>query len=287
MTRNTPITYVLIAVLVSALSLTSGCEGKSFLNSGPEGELRITLEVSGGLAGVDYAFSMDGEDGVVLAERCVSGCDFEEGDTLLVLTPRHVEDLAGMIADAGLLQLDREDYGTQCCDQFHYRLQYTDEARQRTVMGSSEALPEDIRNAIATFANLAGGVVPVIVDFNTMMMAWESDSFTLGTVSAQGVLLQLEVTYGGGCGVHSFEAMAWGGWMESYPVQVNVILTHDDRDDPCDALVTDTLRFDLMPLRRRYEQDYPGSGPGETIVLRLTDPDEAPPPGVRVVDYVF
>ena len=38
--------------------------------------------------------------------------------------------------------------------------------------------------------------------------------------------------------------------MESYPVQVNILLSHKDNDGPCDMWVTETLIFNILPLKK-------------------------------------
>jgi hypothetical protein len=81
--------------------------------------------------------------------------------------------------------------------------------------------------------------------------------------------LRVFSTHGGGCETHEFAAVASGGWMESSPVQINVYIAHESRDDPCRALLSPQLRFDLSPLRRAYQNAY-GTQPGE-LVIRLTE----------------
>jgi hypothetical protein len=64
--------------------------------------------------------------------------------------------------------------------------------------------------------------------------------------------------------------------MESFPVQVAARLAHDADGDPCRALLTSTLRFDLSPLRGHFEASY---GPGRgTVVIGL---------GGRRITYTF
>jgi hypothetical protein len=80
------------------------------------------------------------------------------------------------------------------------------------------------------------------------------------------------------------DLVLWGGWMESFPVQINALITHDDGDDPCDGVVTEERRFDLLPLREAYEDAYGaiGSTP-TTVILRLWDPTSGSPAG-RLVE---
>jgi hypothetical protein len=38
--------------------------------------------------------------------------------------------------------------------------------------------------------------------------------------------------------------------MESDPVQVNVLLSHDDNDDPCDMWINQNLGFNLITIKK-------------------------------------
>ena len=281
-----PTEYVRGAALVSGLLLAAGC---GFTGLGPEHTegVRIRLEVTGGFAGVDYAFTVDGSEGVVRGERCVSGCDFVAGDVLLPISPAQIGNLSQMLLDAGLMQLDHIDYGTQCCDQFHYALDYRDDARERSVRGSSEALPETIRAVLGALQPLAQGVAPLIVAFDSQPEDWPGDALTLSSAEILGGMLALDISYGGGCEVHHFDLVAWGGWQESEPVRVEVLLAHDAHNDMCEAHLTETLRFDLGALRRAYESTYGSGAGGRSIVLRLKDPAAVDPPGVRLLTYTF
>ena len=286
MSRIMLTTYVLRSALVSSVLLAAGC-GSSGLGPEPTESVRIHLEVTGGLAGVDYAFTVDGSEGVVQGERCVSGCEFVAGDVLLRISPDQVGNLSEMLLNAGLMQLDRSDYGTECCDQFHYALEYRDDSRERSVRGSSEALPETIRAVLGVLHHLAQGFAPLIVAFDSQPQDWPGDAVTLNSAEIQGGLLSLNLSYGGGCEVHHFDLVAWGGWQDTEPVQVSVHLAHTAHNDMCEALLTETLRFDLGALRRAYESAYGTSAGGQSIVLRLEDPAAVDPPGVRLITYTF
>lgn len=59
--------------------------------------------------------------------------------------------------------------------------------------------------------------------------------------------LQLTLSYGGGCEEHKIDLAAIG-WIKTDPPRVEARIIHDNRD-PCDALLTETILFDLEPLR--------------------------------------
>lgn len=67
-----------------------------------------------------------------------------------------------------------------------------------------------------------------------------------------GDTLFLTVSYGGGCAPHDF-VLDWNGVLDpGFPVTARLSLWHDDHDDPCDAWLTETLRFDIKALRQGW-----------------------------------
>lgn len=245
----------------------------------------IEVRVTGGFAAADFSFAVDGSGGAVRGISCVRMCDFEPGEIIVHLSPPQLLELSARLEEAGILQHDGTDFGDQCCDQFYYTIRYRDGDREATVRGSSEALPEALRGAVATLHQLLQGILPVIVDFETRPGEWPRDGLTLKRHTLARPILTLEVAYGGGCEDHEFDLVAWGGWLESFPIQVNVLLAHESHDDACDALITQALRFDLSPLERAYVATYGSGAQGATtIVLRLAVPG-APEP--QHIEYTF
>lgn len=89
----------------------------------------------------------------------------------------------------------------------------------------------------------------------------KKDSFTFRDARINSATLELTVVSGGGCQEHTYSlTMTPAAFMESYPVQANLYLRHDAHDDPCDAIVTDTVEFDLGPIIALYKQMYGSSG---------------------------
>ncbi len=111
-------------------------------------------------------------------------------------------------------------------------------------------------------------VVPLTLVDDLATASGPRDPVTLETAAVVGDTLRLEVTYGGGCRTHAFGLLVERRFLESNPVQAAAALAHDDRDDPCDALVSRTLLADLRPLRQEYRRAY-GADTG-TLVLRFT-----------------
>lgn len=100
----------------------------------------------------------------------------------------------------------------------------------------------------------------------------------------RGDQLELQVAYSGGSRDHDFELLALvpeggigpgEGTAEGAP-EIPLLLTHDAHDDAARGMLTDTLVFDLSPLRElaratgaAFPHGAPGGGP---LPLRLLDP---------------
>lgn len=256
----------LIALAIaSTMSLVVACGDPV----GPDPEtVTITLEVTGGFADVDFVIEVDGSEGVARGVRCEAGCAFEDGDILMGLSAFQIADLAVSLENAGMFRYEGRDFGVQCCDQFEYRLTYQRALRDGDLTGSSGSVPESIARVIARLHALAQRRLPAIVDFATSPAAWPADPVAIDSLSIDGSELVAHVRYSGGCQHHSIDLVIWGGFLESEPVQAAALLAHDGRNDMCDALVSDTRRFDLSPLRFEWLLAY-GVGPG-AIVLNVS-----------------
>jgi hypothetical protein len=125
----------------------------------------------------------------------------------------------------------------------------------------------------------------IVVDFDGEIAGLPRDSWQLSNARIDGDTLHLRISHGGGCARHGYGLVAWNGWMESNPVQVGVVLLHESNDDPCDALLSPNLRFDLKPLRDAFVEAY--GGPGGTIIINLDNPSGAPTPPAARLTYTF
>jgi hypothetical protein len=252
------------------------------------GEMRIRLHVTGGFAGADYVVILDGTSRALIGESCVSLCDFAGGEILQSLASEQVDYVWALFQEADIHALNGEDFGVQCCDQFHFDVDYRDRRGRSFVGGSSEALPQDLKVAVATLQGMVSGTLPIIVNFDTNPGSWPGDAFQIQDAEVAGHTLQVRLSYGGGCRTHDVKAVAWGGWMESMPVQVRLFLSHEDFDDPCDAWITRDFTFDLVPLKLAYQASYGAGEPGQTtLILLLADPMLASPEGARRLEYRF
>ncbi len=95
------------------------------------------------------------------------------------------------------------------------------------------------------------------------------DRFDLNSITISGDEITLNLSYSGGCEEHEFELfMSPGSFMESNPVQANLFLRHNDKDDACDAYLTTEVTFDLSRVAELYQQFY---GQKDEIILNVFD----------------
>ncbi len=94
--------------------------------------------------------------------------------------------------------------------------------------------------------------IPSVVIDPTYQMK-DTDRFTLLESKLDGDNLILLVQYGGGCEEHEWELKTNGAYAKSLPPQVTLNLEHNANGDMCRALLTDTIEFNIEPIR------YPGS----------------------------
>lgn len=278
---------VVVITLSVGLGVAQGCLRDPVSVSGGGG-MKVRLHVTGGFAGADYTVVLDGSARSLVGESCINLCDFQAGETLRNLTSDQVDYVWDLFQDAAVLGLDGEDFGTQCCDQFYVDLEYSDSRGRSRVKGSVGALPQGLNVALGSVQGMVFGTLPLVVNFLTNPSSWPKDGFRIENAGVAGHNLQLTLSYGGGCKTHDVQVVAWGGWMESFPVQVRLFISHEDFDDPCDAWITEEFSFDLVPLKLAYEESYGRGQPGETILkLLLEDPMLASPLGARVLEYRF
>ncbi len=96
----------------------------------------------------------------------------------------------------------------------------------------------------------------------------ETNEFIVNDSNIEGDSLMIELQYGGGCGPVSAELYTDGLFMESNPVQLNLILAFTD-DDPCEMIVKKKFCFDLSNLATYYNDSYQTTG--GTIILVIKD----------------
>lgn len=96
----------------------------------------------------------------------------------------------------------------------------------------------------------------------------QSDPFALNSAEISGNTLTISVSFSGGCRNHVFVLTAARFFLESSPVQLPMVLTHEDHDDPCEAYPTENRRFDLTPIKERYRMAYGQDSGSVRLLLR-------------------
>lgn len=96
---------------------------------------------------------------------------------------------------------------------------------------------------------------------------WRFDAYQFQGMRLEGDRLSVAVQYGGGCTAHDFAFLVAPVFMESEPVQMRATLSHDGRGDPCRALIGDTVRIDLTPVRDAWRRAYRATS--GTVVLQV------------------
>ena len=79
--------------------------------------------------------------------------------------------------------------------------------------------------------------------------AWHEASRNLTDVEIDGDSLRVSLSHGGGCGEHRFTLVATGPAMKSLPPKFPLTVLHESTGDPCRALISRELAFDLSPFR--------------------------------------
>jgi len=99
-----------------------------------------------------------------------------------------------------------------------------------------------------------------------------TDPYTLNSATITDDMLDISVSYSGGCEAHAFTLVVSEAFLESFPVQLPVSISHNANNDTCEAYPTENYRFDLTPIKTMYQNAYRQDA--GTIVLRLKDAAE-------------
>ena len=91
-----------------------------------------------------------------------------------------------------------------------------------------------------------------------------TNQFSVDSWSISGDELTAAVSYGGGCETHDFHACWDFSFLESWPVQANLVLEDWGPPDNCLALIWETHVFDLSPIQTEWLQSY--MAPGEVTI---------------------
>ena len=75
-----------------------------------------------------------------------------------------------------------------------------------------------------------------------------SDPFTISSVSVDGNIMTVEVTYGGGCKDHSFQMIGSSTIAKSMPAIRSIQLSHVSNGDECKKMLIQKLKIDISAL---------------------------------------
>lgn len=81
----------------------------------------------------------------------------------------------------------------------------------------------------------------------------QSDPYQLDSLYIEGQCIVVTITYSGGCEAVEANLYFDGKIKKTKPPQANLYFDFDD-DDPCEALVTKTFRFDLSSVELLSQQ---------------------------------
>ncbi len=102
---------------------------------------------------------------------------------------------------------------------------------------------------------------------NSLYQSAPRDSFTIMSLFLDGDILTINITYGGGCEDHIFRLIGSNEYLASSPAQTYVLLSHDANNDSCEALLWETLEFNLVPLAWKYQEFHKADS--ETIRIHI------------------
>ncbi len=107
-------------------------------------------------------------------------------------------------------------------------------------------------------ASLAGDniVVQQVIVNKTLFVDASRDAVDFEQISLEGDILTLKISYTGGQKNHTFELIGTGEYMESNPIQIAFVLSHDANGDLGESSITKILSFDLKPLIEDFFQVY-------------------------------
>jgi len=82
----------------------------------------------------------------------------------------------------------------------------------------------------------------------------KNDPVTINTVSLDGNLLIVSLSYSGGCEEHTIDLARLHPWCGTPPLPPpSFQIRHNANNDACEAWITETLQFDISPLRESGE----------------------------------
>lgn len=84
--------------------------------------------------------------------------------------------------------------------------------------------------------------------YNPKLMDTKGDHKDISGIALNGNILDVEVSYSGGCKEHSFELVHKKEMTKSMPPILTVYLLHHANEDYCEEYITEKLKFDISDL---------------------------------------
>ena len=113
----------------------------------------------------------------------------------------------------------------------------------------------------------------IIMFDNHSVLTLYKDKALITSSSVSENILTMKVQYGGGCQEHDFSLYGYSLFLKSNPPQAEVFLSHDGKNDMCEAFLQKEIHFDLLPLLDVCRHQF---GRGQ-IILRIHEPDSTNP----------
>ena len=232
--------------------------------------VRLDVIQTGGFTGATERFRVDGSTGMVYRADCRPGCPEDDGEPLVRMSAPELADLVDLVVRTELRAGSRDYGGDPCCDKPAYVLTWREAGLETEVTGVFDVLPVAVLDVVNRVLSYGRSLQPVIVALGEDPAPWPRDGLEALDPVIQSDRLEITLRHGGGCADHAYGLLAWNGWLESDPVQVDALLAHEDFDDPCDAVLETRHSFDLIPLRIAFGKSY-GPGPA-TLQINLQAP---------------
>ena len=83
--------------------------------------------------------------------------------------------------------------------------------------------------------------------------AAKSDPYEIQTAAVQDDMLVLDISYGGGCETHLFDACFGEVFAAALDI-MEITVSHDSQGEGCFDIVFDQLFIDLLPVQAYYKQ---------------------------------
>jgi len=97
---------------------------------------------------------------------------------------------------------------------------------------------------------------------------WPTASFVLQHAAIQNDIISLRLSYLGGCEQHEFQLVCTY-IQETGVLEIFAQIFHEQNNDPCEQLLTETRDFDLSPIKELYYSVY--NGTSDQVIINLID----------------